>query len=644
MTTHMLLKQKRGFLGFLICLLLVHWNANAQDTTRVKTEKRGNKSDKSHQSGKFHHVDSLVYDFSKGEFINTQRDLNFTHDFFINKYDRLIVVVTNINQIMYQTDLKLNARNITYDATNQDFSKFITLVKAVSKSPDSTSSQNTLNSLKSGNQTSSEQIQASVAKIGSQIDDLFKNNRIKYSPDGSVQLGKAGASEKDSLNLEGKVDISNALWTYYNRDNGYMSATYPGYSIPHADQKFVKRGDLLGAVKVNMIEMKQNVQSVFTWMNDTIFTFMARINNTRNNYYSLISQVSKATQSNLSHVKAVTEILTTIENFIPRLSFNKDSVMNERALQYAIKLINGQIASQIDTLFVTYKGVRSKVEGYSDWLKRHTDLLSRLYYPFSFSDTINGINTFVDSTVKSTLYQMDTIYNNTIDYIGKVQSGILDFIRFANSKQNFEIVATKDDIDADKVVVLFQAIPQEQFTSSLLSKYVKALNYDTLAIVKVRSGVVVNVSTGFFWNFGLADRAYRLDTFFRNNGSAKTDSVQINEAKSINQYLPSFGALLHVYKRTLSDVSWGGAFGLSINADGGYSAYLGCSLIIGKTPRFILSGGLAGARLKYLSSSYKVGDLIPISRQIQPSDLPTSSAYRFGGFVSISFNLNSITK
>jgi len=272
--------------------------------------------------------------------------------------------------------------------------------------------------------------------------------------------------------------------------------------------------------------------------------------------------------------------------------------------------------------------------------------MSRLYYPFSFSDTIGRINSFVDSTVKSTLFQMDTIYNNTIEYIGKVKSGIVDFIRFAKGKQNFEIISSKDDIDADKVNILFQAIPRSEFSSQLLSKYVKALNYDTLAVVQVKNGIVINVSTGFFWNFGLADRKYRLDTFFTNRNGAivKTDSVQINYAKSNNQYLPSFGALLHVYKRTLTDVSWGGAFGLSVNTDGSYSAYLGLSFLIGKQQRFIISGGLAGARIKYLSSAYQVGDLLPVSRQIQAQDLPSEDVYRFGGFASITFNLSSIAK
>lgn len=146
--------------------------------------------------------------------------------------------------------------------------------------------------------------------------------------------------------------------------------------------------------------------------------------------------------------------------------------------------------------------------------------------------------------------------------------------------------------------------------------------------VVVSGGIEVNASIGL--SFGSFSKP--LEEYFVRN--------DVITAEKKDDILPMLTSYIHFYKRTNNSVTFGGSIGIGFPIVGGgsissISFMVGPSVIIGKSNRIILSGGVMTGQAERLSQGYSVGD----SYVSEVDVVPTKNQYEFGYFVGLSYNL-----
>ena len=111
-------------------------------------------------------------------------------------------------------------------------------------------------------------------------------------------------------------------------------------------------------------------------------------------------------------------------------------------------------------------------------------------------------------------------------------------------------------------------------------------------------------------------------------------------ADELDAFTPTIASLAHVYKQTTRNVNLGGSFGIGFPLFGGTSGqtisfFLGPTVILGKQQKFLISGGLMGAKVNRLSSGFMPGDVI----ESTINGIPTNDRYELGDFIGISYDL-----
>lgn len=165
-------------------------------------------------------------------------------------------------------------------------------------------------------------------------------------------------------------------------------------------------------------------------------------------------------------------------------------------------------------------------------------------------------------------------------------------------------------------------------------------NFKVNAIVL--GGVKIDFSTGAAFNFGnkkFFDQTYRADPYLK-PGNVATDSITIVRNRNNNVLIPSLGVFLNAYTRVFNNLNVGGIFGASVGSDQRLYTHLGVSVIMGKSDRFIISGGLSEAKANVLDGKYNEGQLI--KKADAPQIIPTVTAIRLGAFLSVTWNLKLI--
>lgn len=111
-------------------------------------------------------------------------------------------------------------------------------------------------------------------------------------------------------------------------------------------------------------------------------------------------------------------------------------------------------------------------------------------------------------------------------------------------------------------------------------------------------------------------------------------------ADAQDDFVPLLVSFAHAYKKTERSLNFGGSFGIGFPMQGGNTVqsitfFLGPTIIIGKSQKFLITTGVMGAKVNRLSSGFKPGDTFDSIS----STLPTNQRYELGYFVGISYDL-----
>lgn len=139
------------------------------------------------------------------------------------------------------------------------------------------------------------------------------------------------------------------------------------------------------------------------------------------------------------------------------------------------------------------------------------------------------------------------------------------------------------------------------------------------------------LSAGIGLAFGvLKDQAYDYSTL---NGKIVATE---NDA-----FTPMITSFAHIYKQTSSSINLGGSFGIGYPlSDGGgvssVSFFVGPTIVVGRKQKFLISGGLMGAKVNRLGGGLEVGDDFDTFSGLE---VPLASRYELGYYISISYDL-----
>jgi len=235
-----------------------------------------------------------------------------------------------------------------------------------------------------------------------------------------------------------------------------------------------------------------------------------------------------------------------------------------------------------------------------------------------------------DDTIKEINNKLTT-FQNQID-IEKYQSFFLqiakvyDAINERNFTLKYQTLIVSDNADVISYNLL--CMPQMNLPSSVETKPIN-FKYD----VKIEGGLKIDISTGIFWNFLANNNKYRFEEV--------TDSTtRVIKEKNKNMFIPSFGVLFNLYKRSNKNLKFGANFGISTNTEK-LNYYLGLSLLFGRSERVNLNFGIVGTQVDMVSDKYDTNEILQVPIGDLPSSVPlrNPSPFRFGVFVGLSFNL-----
>ncbi len=107
-----------------------------------------------------------------------------------------------------------------------------------------------------------------------------------------------------------------------------------------------------------------------------------------------------------------------------------------------------------------------------------------------------------------------------------------------------------------------------------------------------------------------------------------------------DDFFPSLVSFAHISRKTLSQASFGGSFGIGFPLLSGaglesLAFFGGPTLFLGRKQKFLFTAGVMGTRVKRLSGGMKAGDSFDGSINL----LPLRSRYEAGLFIGISYDL-----
>ena len=303
-----------------------------------------------------------------------------------------------------------------------------------------------------------------------------------------------------------------------------------------------------------------------------------------------------------------------------------------------LKTTNDKIQSDfvdMNTEFAVISNIEEKVEG-----KKNDDLKkAKPKDAIALQDSIDVLkNNFAMEKVhfealSGIITDCKTAYTMAADWKDKDFTGTLKSTYEKINPKNFEYISPSLRAGGDQLEMTV-SITDKDATQNNCSLNTNRLNGSYLYDVY---GFKVDFSTGLFANMGsdIFDQTYRLDSI---PGDKKNNVIHKNDNK--NTIVPSLGALMHIYHKFKNGPGLGGNFGLSITNQTKLNYHAGVSFLFGNQQRIILSGGVVLTQAQLISDQYKVD--APVDKSV--TSIPTSSFFRWGSFISLTWNLTSSQK
>jgi hypothetical protein len=338
-------------------------------------------------------------------------------------------------------------------------------------------------------------------------------------------------------------------------------------------------------------------------------------------------------------VKAATPyFLTAVDNMNMVVSFNNYLLDVQKMCGLSVQ----QIKTNVDAEMKTLTG-QADLSGLQTFMKTNAVNAIKYYKEIDEARTWIDVYMHCDScltSIKATheedftdsekghLTDMKIAYSGVLTFVQTRQAEIITQNYIANVEaKNYTFTAIDTAHHADVV----------NFNVSIAAKnWMPCLHPDTTFNIKLKvQRFKIDFSTGLFLNWG--NGAFNGKNYFVDSNQ----KIQQVKRGSTN-FIPSVGALMHIYYRSASTIEPGFVLGTSLSTDVKYTNFhVGLSFMLNTDNevlnRLSLSGGLTYRYVTDLSDGYSVGTAIDKNLSI---DEVQNGKFRRGGFVGITYNLS----
>ena len=205
------------------------------------------------------------------------------------------------------------------------------------------------------------------------------------------------------------------------------------------------------------------------------------------------------------------------------------------------------------------------------------------------------------------------------------------------SNYRIDLVAQNLSENADLVKYSITAIPKG---SNTCSSNAKPIQFEF--VIRIRRGVKIDVSPGFFVFGGMKDQSFSFATYDSSGTLIPSSSTVVaSDGGDIKSNLfPSIGAAFSIYCRSEKVFKSGLNFGFSTNGKN-VRYFIGPCLLLGRSERIGLTAGAALGQVKAPTLEYAVGSRIwkPLDQLEDVVPLRDPSPFKLGYFFGLTINL-----
>lgn len=246
------------------------------------------------------------------------------------------------------------------------------------------------------------------------------------------------------------------------------------------------------------------------------------------------------------------------------------------------------------------------------------------------------LNDEVEEGVRKAMTSIDQALKTIEDEYPSILYGDVTFLAAElKNKKNFEAIAPPVQADGDFVNYKVTIVPTQTNTLGA-HKSSKSFDFD----IPVRGGWKTDFSVGP--TFSLGGNA-KDEKYFFEPGTVEGNAI-LKKRDNNNDLSPGLAAMMHFYKRSGNDISWGGMLGVGAGfqsvEDVDVSFFTGLSCILGKKQKIMLSAGASFLKVERLKTKEYKTDSEYVMADVTLNDI-TEKVFRTSFFMSLSYNLTN---
>ncbi len=276
------------------------------------------------------------------------------------------------------------------------------------------------------------------------------------------------------------------------------------------------------------------------------------------------------------------------------------------------KLVPKDPSSELFQLKKKFAAIQSN---YTELTQKYSDLKNQVEESFKVSE--QAMKTLNDETILVLFGEVDYLYGEL------------------GNKNNF--IVNAPPVQAQEDFVNYEISIKPSKTNTLgAHKNPVTVDFD----VPVRGGLKVDFSVGPAFSFG--DKARDEQFFFEKVDT--TENVRLRARSNNNAITPSIGAFMHFYRRSGTNISFGGLFGVGTGLqnldDFQVNYYAGLSLVLGKNQKIMLSSGASFLRVDRLKDDQFEVDEEYMKNEFDIADV-VEKVYKPSFFLSLTYSLGN---
>ncbi|WP_422104650.1 hypothetical protein [Winogradskyella sp.] len=405
-----------------------------------------------------------------------------------------------------------------------------------------------------------------------------------------------------------------------------------------ADDAAQEAADATSSMKANLSVFSKTLETSINKNNKKAFKMQQDINDLAKRGRSTKSKEQEAealkefTMQQLDLKSEVDDLLKKMDDFSDELSNLLDEIYTLKVVR--VKLIN------LATRNVSYLQMQKDLEDDSSLKPKNPN--------FDFNNLASSLKQLKAEMEElkpklgaEQVIQLDNTYKkNNEAYAALDKSKALiafsqvDYL-YGELKNKNNFIAKAPPIQANGDLVNFEVTITPTRTHELGS-YKNPITYSF--DVPVKGGLKVDFSVGPTFAFG--DGALDEKYFFE---STDTENMGILKERDNNNILnPGVAAMMHYYRRSGKNMSWGGLFGVGAGFqsidDVNLSFYGGISFVLGKEQKIMLNTGVVFMNVDRLKKGQFEVDNTYDTTEVSLSDV-TEKVFKGSFFISISYNL-----